>query len=29
LLSLLHEYDEIPIRQMGFPANWQESPLWQ
>jgi abortive infection bacteriophage resistance protein len=29
LLSLLHEYDEIPIWQMGFPANWQESPLWQ
>lgn len=28
LLNLLHEYDEIPIRQMGFPENWQESPLW-
>lgn len=29
LLTLLHEYGEIPIRQMGFPENWQESPLWQ
>ena len=29
LLSLLDEYDEIPIRQMGFPDNWQESRFWQ
>jgi len=29
LLSLLHEYNDIPIRQMGFPENWQESDLWQ
>ena len=29
LLNLLYKYDEIPIRQMGFPDNWQESPLWQ
>ena len=29
LLSLLHEYDEIPLAQMGFPENWQESVLWR
>jgi len=29
LLRLLHEYNDIPIRQMGFPENWQESDLWQ
>lgn len=29
LLNLLYEYDEIPIRQMGFPEKWQESTLWQ
>ena len=29
LHSLISEYDSIPIRQMGFPKKWRESPLWQ
>ncbi len=29
LLGLLQEYDEIPIGQMGFPKDWQKSPLWR
>jgi len=29
LLSLLDEYDDIPLRNMGFPDNWQESTLWK
>lgn len=26
--GLLAQYPEIPIRFMGFPDNWQDSPLW-
>ncbi|MDK1030169.1 MAG: Abi family protein [Anaerolineae bacterium] len=29
VLTLLNEYAEIPIRQMGFPEDWQKSPLWR
>ncbi len=29
LFALLQQYNDIPVRQMGFPTNWQESPLWQ
>lgn len=29
LQTLLQNYDEIPIEQMGFPENWQSSPLWK
>ena len=28
LVALLHEYDSVPLNLMGFPDNWQESPLW-
>jgi abortive infection bacteriophage resistance protein len=27
-VRLLADYPDIPIRFMGFPANWQDSPLW-
>ncbi|MBT3192985.1 MAG: Abi family protein [Verrucomicrobia bacterium] len=26
--KLLTDYPDIPIRFMGFPDNWEESPLW-
>lgn len=29
LVSLFKEYDDIPLRFMGFPDNWETSPLWQ
>lgn len=29
LKSLLAEYPTIDIRAMGFPANWQNEPLWK
>ncbi len=29
LFELLAEYPEIPLRQMGFPDDWRQSPLWQ
>ena len=29
LQSLLTAYPEIPTRDMGFPADWIHSPLWQ
>jgi len=29
LKSLLAEFPTIDIRAMGFPANWQNEPLWQ
>jgi abortive infection bacteriophage resistance protein len=29
LKSLLTEYPTIDIKAMGFPANWQNEPLWQ
>ena len=29
LKSLLAAYPDVPIRFMGFPDNWEESPLWQ
>jgi abortive infection bacteriophage resistance protein len=28
LKSLLAEYPTVDIRAMGFPANWQNEPLW-
>lgn len=27
--KLLNAYPNIPINWMGFPANWQDNPLWQ
>ncbi len=29
LFRLFDEYPEIQIGNMGFPANWRESPLWR
>lgn len=29
LKALLKKYDEIPLRQMGFPDHWQEIPFWK
>jgi abortive infection bacteriophage resistance protein len=29
LMGLLQVYAEIPIGNMGFPKQWQESPLWR
>lgn len=29
LKKLLAEYPEIPIREMGFPKNWDQSPIWK
>lgn len=29
LAALLVEYSDIPLRFMGFPDNWKDSPLWQ
>ncbi len=29
LTALLEMYPNVDIRAMGFPANWQEEPLWQ
>ncbi len=29
LMVLLADYPDIPIRFMGFPDNWEDSPLWQ
>jgi len=26
--NLLADYPEIPIAEMGFPKNWEESPIW-
>ena len=28
LKSLLLEYSDIPIKAMGFPDNWEDSPIW-
>ena len=25
----VHDFPAVPIAQMGFPANWQNSPLWK
>ena len=27
--TLLSDFPNVPIAQMGFPANWKESPLWE
>tara|TARA_R110000744_G_scaffold369252_1_gene479401 strand:- start:27846 stop:28757 length:912 start_codon:yes stop_codon:yes gene_type:complete len=27
--ALLAEYPNIPLVSMGFPANWEESPIWK
>ncbi|NCB00882.1 MAG: CAAX protease [Spirochaetia bacterium] len=29
LNNLLVEYPSIPIERMGFPENWEQSPLWK
>jgi abortive infection bacteriophage resistance protein len=29
LLDLLQEYSDIPLGDMGFPENWQNSTLWK
>lgn len=29
LRKLLTDYPEIPIRAMGFPDHWEESPIWK
>ncbi len=29
LAALFADYPDIPLRFMGFPANWENSPLWQ
>lgn len=29
LVALLEEYPEIPRADMGFPPNWEESPIWK
>ena len=29
LKSLLVEYPTVDVCAMGFPANWQDAPLWQ
>lgn len=29
LENLLLSYPEIPIRAMGFPPNWKDSPIWK
>jgi abortive infection bacteriophage resistance protein len=26
--NLLNDYPDVPMRFMGFPDNWKESPLW-
>lgn len=28
LLLLEEKHPNIPIRQMGFPDNWKDSPIW-
>lgn len=28
LVKLLTDYSDIPLHFMGFPVNWQDSPLW-
>jgi abortive infection bacteriophage resistance protein len=28
LAALLAEFPSIPLAEMGFPANWKDSPLW-
>ena len=27
--KLLLDYSDIPLKQMGFPENWKDSPIWQ
>jgi len=29
LRGLLEEYPEIPLKPMGFPADWEENPIWK
>jgi abortive infection bacteriophage resistance protein len=29
LKSLLTEYSTVDIKAMGFPANWENEPLWK
>ena len=29
LKGLLAEFPDIPLNAMGFPPNWQESPVWK
>lgn len=28
LQSLLDRYDKIPLKEMGFPENWEQCPIW-
>ncbi|RBP98899.1 Abi family protein [Bifidobacterium xylocopae] len=28
-VNLMNRYPNIPLNQMGFPANWQSLPIWQ
>lgn len=29
MVALFANYTDIPLRFMGFPENWKDSPLWQ
>lgn len=29
LKKLLNDYPTVDIKAMGFPANWENEPLWQ
>ena len=29
LIDLFEQYEEVPKEFMGFPPNWQDSPIWQ
>ena len=29
LLDLLAQFPNIDIQAMGFPANWEQEPIWQ
>lgn len=29
LRALLQAYPDVPIRWMGFPSDWEKSPLWK
>lgn len=29
LKELLHSYPDIPLDEMGFPANWDDCPIWK
>jgi abortive infection bacteriophage resistance protein len=29
ILNLFNQYPQIPVNRMGFPANWQNEPIWK